>query len=133
MRYTRARLVARPNSGRFSLAMMSLSPGRGWFADGFFVMLPVCVQRDRPAQLSVSACFSEPVFPAGLRMPGTPDDTTLSEGPVQTSTQVVGPYRLIQMVGAGGMGEVWQAAQEAPFHRTVALKLIKAGMDTKAV
>ena len=66
-------------------------------------------------------------------MPGNPDDTTRSEGPVQTSSQIVGPYRLIQMVGAGGMGEVWRAEQEAPFHRTVALKLIKTGMDTKAV
>jgi non-specific serine/threonine protein kinase/serine/threonine-protein kinase len=31
------------------------------------------------------------------------------------------------------MGEVWRAEQTEPFHRTVALKLIKAGMDTKAV
>src|SRR5215469_2289740 len=66
-------------------------------------------------------------------MPVNPDDTTLSESPVRTSSQMVGPYRLIQMVGAGGMGEVWRAEQQAPFHRTVALKLIKAGMDTEAV
>ena len=66
-------------------------------------------------------------------MPVNPDDTTLSEGPVRTSSEMVGPYRLMQMVGAGGMGEVWRAEQEAPFHRTVALKLIKTGMDTKAV
>lgn len=46
---------------------------------------------------------------------------------------VVGPYRLLQVVGEGGMGEVWLAEQTAPIHRTVALKLIKAGMDTKAV
>jgi non-specific serine/threonine protein kinase/serine/threonine-protein kinase len=37
------------------------------------------------------------------------------------------------MLGVGGMGEVWRAEQTVPFHRTVALKLIKAGMDTKAV
>jgi len=45
----------------------------------------------------------------------------------------VGPYRLLQVIGEGGMGEVWLAEQTAPIHRTVALKLIKAGMDTKAV
>ena len=37
------------------------------------------------------------------------------------------------MLGMGGMGEVWRAEQTAPFHRIVALKLIKAGMDTRAV
>jgi non-specific serine/threonine protein kinase/serine/threonine-protein kinase len=37
------------------------------------------------------------------------------------------------MLGEGGMGEVWLAEQKTPIHRTVAVKLIKAGMDTKAV
>jgi serine/threonine protein kinase len=66
-------------------------------------------------------------------MPDTPDDKTLSESAVQVSFTSIGPYRLIQMEGVGGMGEVWRAEQTVPFHRTVALKLIKAGMDTKAV
>jgi eukaryotic-like serine/threonine-protein kinase len=66
-------------------------------------------------------------------MPDIPDDTTLSQSAVQKSFTVIGPYRLIQMLGAGGMGEVWQAEQTEPIHRTVALKLIKAGMDTRAV
>ncbi len=66
-------------------------------------------------------------------MPDTPDNTTLSQGAVQMSFSTIGPYRLIQMLGVGGMGEVWRAEQTEPIHRTVALKLIKAGMDTKAV
>ena len=45
----------------------------------------------------------------------------------------IGPYRLLQVLGEGGMGEVWLAEQTKPIHRTVALKLIKTGMDTKAV
>jgi len=45
----------------------------------------------------------------------------------------IGPYRLLHVLGEGGMGEVWLAEQKAPIHRTVALKLIKTGMDTKAV
>lgn len=66
-------------------------------------------------------------------MPDTHDDMTLSEGAAQASFSSIGPYRLIQMLGVGGMGEVWRAEQTEPFHRIVALKVIKAGMDTKAV
>src|SRR5712691_3520272 len=67
------------------------------------------------------------------RMPDTPDDNTVSKSAIQVSFASVGPYRLIQLLGEGGMGEVWRAEQTEPFHRIVALKLIKAGMDTKAV
>ncbi len=66
-------------------------------------------------------------------MPDAPDDKTLSQSAVQVSFTSIGPYRLIQMLGVGGMGEVWRAEQTEPLHRIVALKLIKAGMDTKAV
>ena len=44
-----------------------------------------------------------------------------------------GPYRLLQIIGEGGMGEVWLAEQTAPIRRQVALKVIKAGMDTVQV
>lgn len=73
------------------------------------------------------------VIQGDARMPDTPDDKTLSKSTVQVSITSIGPYRLIQMLGVGGMGEIWRAEQTEPFHRTVALKLIKAGMDTKAV
>ena len=45
----------------------------------------------------------------------------------------IGPYRLLQKVGEGGMGEVYQAEQLEPLHRMVALKLIKTGMGSKNV
>ena len=44
-----------------------------------------------------------------------------------------GRYRLLQRVGEGGMGEVWLAEQTEPVRRQVALKVIKAGMDTAQV
>ena len=56
-------------------------------------------------------------------------ETTSSSGIRQT----YGPYRLIEEIGAGGMGSVWRAEQSEPIRREVALKIIKAGMDTKAV
>ena len=61
-------------------------------------------------------------------------DRTLSTGaPGGAAAGQIGPYRLLQLLSEGGMGEVWLAEQKTPIHRTVALKLIKAGMDTKAV
>ena len=46
---------------------------------------------------------------------------------------VIGPYHLLQLIGQGGMGEVWLAEQRQPVRRRVAIKLIKAGMDTREV
>lgn len=46
---------------------------------------------------------------------------------------VIGPYKLIELIGEGGMGTVWMAQQQEPVKRVVALKLIKAGMDSKQV
>jgi non-specific serine/threonine protein kinase/serine/threonine-protein kinase len=46
---------------------------------------------------------------------------------------VIGPYHLLELIGEGGMGEVWLAEQRKPVRRRVALKLIKAGMDTREV
>ena len=55
-------------------------------------------------------------------------------GPEQSAPRAtIGPYRLLQQVGEGGMGEVWLAEQTKPVKRQVALKVIKAGMDTAQV
>src|SRR5262245_15306445 len=45
----------------------------------------------------------------------------------------IGPYKLVERIGEGGMGEVWMAQQTEPVRRMVALKLIKPGMDSRAV
>src|SRR5262249_13058952 len=45
----------------------------------------------------------------------------------------IGPYKLLQPLGEGGMGTVWVAEQQEPVLRRVALKLIKAGLDSAVV
>jgi serine/threonine protein kinase/tetratricopeptide (TPR) repeat protein len=45
----------------------------------------------------------------------------------------VGPYKLLQLLGEGGMGAVFLAEQEQPVRRCVALKVIKPGMDSRQV
>ena len=59
------------------------------------------------------------------------NDQTLASG--SAPGVMIGPYRLLEIIGQGGMGEVWLAEQKQPVRRRVALKLIKAGMDTREV
>jgi WD40 repeat protein/serine/threonine protein kinase len=47
--------------------------------------------------------------------------------------RIIGPYKLLQPIGEGGMGTVWMAEQMHPVQREVALKIIKAGMDSRQV
>ena len=51
--------------------------------------------------------------------------------PTPSQTRQIGPYRLLEKIGEGGMGEVWLAQQTEPVRRRVALKVIRRGMDSK--
>jgi len=46
---------------------------------------------------------------------------------------LLGPYKLVRTLGSGGMGVVYLAEQLQPVRRSVALKIIKQGMDTEQV
>jgi serine/threonine protein kinase len=46
---------------------------------------------------------------------------------------VLGPYKLLEQIGEGGMGAVWMAEQTDPIRRRVAVKVVKEGMDTRQV
>src|SRR5438105_2281735 len=46
---------------------------------------------------------------------------------------MIGPYKLLQQIGEGGMGAVFMAEQTRPVQRKVALKIIKPGMDSRQI
>src|SRR5689334_21128707 len=60
------------------------------------------------------------------------DASALTEDAASTSSQplgsTVGPYKLLEQIGEGGMGIVYMAEQERPVRRKVAVKIIKPGM-----
>jgi tetratricopeptide (TPR) repeat protein/serine/threonine protein kinase len=78
---------------------------------------------DRPAG---AAPLAGGAPPEGL---GPTIDEPLAEAP----GTVIGPYKLVEPIGEGGMGAVWMAQQTEPVKRLVALKVIKPGMDSKQV
>jgi serine/threonine protein kinase/tetratricopeptide (TPR) repeat protein len=53
--------------------------------------------------------------------------------PTDRTGAVIGPYKLLQPIGEGGMGAVYLAEQTHPVQRKVALKLIKPGLDSRQV
>jgi eukaryotic-like serine/threonine-protein kinase len=60
--------------------------------------------------------------------PALPDDS-----PLERPGTVIGPYKLMEQIGEGGMGLVFVAEQTQPVRRKVALKVIKPGLDSKQV
>jgi hypothetical protein len=61
--------------------------------------------------------------------------TPLTNGPPPNAVSgtKIGNYKLLQKIGVGGFGAVYMAEREKPVRRNIALKIIKPGMDTKAV
>ena len=59
--------------------------------------------------------------------------TRLAVSQAVPGTMIGGRYKLIEAIGEGGMGTVWLAEQREPVRRKVAVKLVKAGMDSKSV
>ncbi len=71
--------------------------------------------------------------PAESLLPDNPEEALPMPLPAEKLGQFIGRYKLLEKLGEGGMGVVYLAEQEEPVRRQVALKLIKAGMDTRQV
>jgi serine/threonine protein kinase/tetratricopeptide (TPR) repeat protein len=70
----------------------------------------------------------------GSNFPGEPSFDLFADAiSIPVKGRLIGPYRIIREINAGGMGEVFEAEQEMPIHRRVALKLIRRGLDTSRV
>jgi serine/threonine protein kinase/WD40 repeat protein len=82
---------------------------------------------DAPPLTAVTDAITQDI--AAIRPPAALAPPKLIEGPgIQ-----IGPYKLLQQIGEGGMGVVYMAEQETPVRRRVALKIIKPGMDSEQV
>jgi serine/threonine protein kinase/tetratricopeptide (TPR) repeat protein len=91
---------------------------------GSFLGMPV------PERLAESVATPDPLEKAGGDAPPT-EDCPRQHPEGQRSR--IGPYKLLQELGEGGMGTVWMAEQTQPVQRKVALKIIKPGMDSRQV
>ncbi len=70
---------------------------------------------------------------AGSFLNEQPVAVTTDQPLVERPGTKIGPYKLLQQIGEGGMGVVYMAEQEEPVRRRVALKIIKPGMDSRQV
>ena len=89
-----------------------------------------------PDPLDIESPTRAPRDPSGTSPPpdaGPTEDIPAPRHHTAGPGTRIGPYKLLQPIGEGGMGVVYMAEQERPIRRRVALKVIKAGMDTDQV
>src|SRR5439155_24596697 len=84
--------------------------------------------RRRVERLLGAHAEADSFLAAGPSVPAATTDRAAEAGGA-----AIGPYKLLEQIGEGGMGTVWMAQQTAPVKRLVAVKLIQAGMDSAQV
>src|SRR5262245_36992715 len=74
--------------------------------------------------------------PAGATVdsaPGLAETEDYGDPTARVGALLAGKYKLVEAIGEGGMGTIFMAQQQEPVKRAVAVKVIKAGMDSRAV
>jgi serine/threonine protein kinase len=94
--------------------------------------LRVRVEELVAAHFRAGSFLEQPAVGPGVTGPEARAPAVESPGG-ETPGERIGPYKLLQQIGEGGMGTVWMAEQQEPVRRLVALKVIKAGMDSAQV
>ena len=92
---------------------------------------------DPPSQADRPSTAAGPAAGEPTSAPGSPwlgavdgDPTPLPSG---RAPEAIGPYRILDLLGEGGMGVVYRAQQTGPLRRDVAVKIVKRGIDTERV
>ena len=88
---------------------------------------PVCVTCALGFALEASEETSDAPGAESITLVVADDDASTA------ASEQVGPYRLQRMIGEGGMGYVYEALQDEPVHRRVALKRVKVGLENASI
>ncbi len=123
-----------------------VAPGEfGTSADSSTAIATEAFDRGAPRPSEIATEGHQPDWPTEPYAQPDPDATTAPGPAVPTprtpristgegiGTVIAGRYALVEVIGEGGMGSVYLATQTEPVKRQVALKLIKTGMDSRAV
>jgi serine/threonine protein kinase len=125
--------ASRPQARELFVAALKLAP-EGW--DDY--LREQCgddtALRDRARELlqahaEAGSFLDRPVAALAPELTQGEEPPAVAEGP----GTVIGPYKLLEQIGEGGMGLVFVAEQAEPVRRRVALKVIKPGLDTREV
>src|SRR5436305_15338811 len=92
------------------------------------------VERLLEASDAAGSFLDRPAIEVGMMtVAPSPVDASAAAVELGMAGSVIGPYKLLQQIGEGGMGTVYMAEQTRPVRRKVALKVIKPGMDSRQV
>ncbi len=115
----------------FALALEKAPDKRAAFLDA--MCETDAVLRQRIEALLADYEQQHPLPPSGASAVQATIKVALSEAEDEAVGKSIGRYKILEKVGEGGCGVVYVAEQTEPVRRRVALKVIKLGMDTKAV
>ena len=90
----------------------------------------IALRRRVEAALASPGALSETIDPSTAQAGSAPGAFSYVPAP---PPKEIGPYKILEQLGEGGFGTVYLAEQSAPVRRRVAIKIIKPGMDSRAI